>query len=174
LKKVKIIILSLFAAFIFGAAFFIGSCSKDKCNGVNCHSGTCSDGTCSCPAGFSGTDCSNELRVIFFGEYTAMDSCFTDSVGAIKPYIVEIATSSASGDRFTFSNIKNTNIQFYGAVSGSGTDFTIPTQQINYLGSTVNVSGSGSINSDHSVIKYSYTISNNGASQTCANTLTRK
>src|SRR5437773_2658197 len=59
----------IYAAFSLIFMSTITSC-KDKCKDVICQNfGTCADGTCTCPAWFEGTNCENEMRAKFYGNY---------------------------------------------------------------------------------------------------------
>ena len=50
--------------------FSVWSCTKDPCTGVVCkHGGACIDGNCICPMGYNGTDCGQQIRNQFVGDF---------------------------------------------------------------------------------------------------------
>ena len=143
--------------------FLITSCA-DPCKDVSCSdNGACDEGTCLCEAGYEGTSCETESRAKFLGEWTTID--WTCDGGSPETY-TQVFGAGASANLITIVDPAFPIIVISGEVSGN--NFTIPSQEIAFLGTSITLSGSGSIS--NGII--TMTILNATDGSNCSGTLT--
>lgn len=80
------------------ATFTISSCSeeKDPCEGVVCNNGACDGGTCACDMGYSGEDCSVEIRAQYLGTWSGPNTCTAPIPDLPLPEELSIEITAAS------------------------------------------------------------------------------
>lgn len=128
--------------------------------------------TKTCDPGYEGNDCKTEVREKFVGQWTASDDCVVDeNSGGEVPYVVINLVGDNIAD-FKITNVAGAGISLV-ATTTSSTSFAINSQDISFAGSTVTVTGNGTISEDAKTITLSYTVSGDAANLTCGATLTK-
>jgi hypothetical protein len=163
------------AAFAMALAVSFTGCT-DPCKDVVCVNGACVEGDCVCDAGYEGSDCGTAVNAKFAGTFTnAPESCVPSGPVAAG-YTISITSSSSVATRITITGLwEVSGAAATATVSSNGTDFTIERQ--NYGGSTEEIDGSGSINTDGTVITVDYSIYDAAGGlelDNCDGTLTRQ
>lgn len=162
MKKAKsLIVISILLSIILWA------CKKETnpCDRKIClNGGTCQNGTCACPAGYTGNDCSSEIRTQYYGSYNTVTSCST-------AYTITISSSSKGVTYVEIGNIdKLGSTVFAQFETNNQTTLVIP-QQVSggntFQGSITYTSGFSSAN-----ISYTKTLSG-GSVSTCTGTTTK-
>ena len=177
--------------FILALALTLQSCSK--CKDVECqNSGTCKKGDCECTApyfgtlceyecknggtisgdacncatGYEGTECETEEREKFIAIYSANATCnsgsnsYTATISKSTGSVTEVKMSGAWG---IFSNTVKATID--------GVNITIPNQEPDNDGITIE--GSGSISANEKIVSLTYTITDQSPDN-CSATWTKQ
>jgi len=105
-------------------------------------------------------------REKFIGQYDVAETCPSGNFS----YAINIVTSSASENGVIINNFGEFGQPVNGTISGS--NITIPSQNISVQGVAITLDGSGSITGNLLTINYTFNVS--GAGQTCTKNCTKQ
>ncbi len=119
------------------------SCS-DPCKNVECNNGLCLEGTCLCNTGYTGSDCSTEVREVYLGLWKS-DSWVCDGDGDDATLLISKGTSILELNVLAEGSNLIANIE--------GDEIIFLDQTIIDGGETVNLSGNASILNNELTLK---------------------
>jgi len=128
---------------------------KDACDDVDCNNnGVCSDGTCECVDGYDGTNCENEIRTSFFGDYEGPIDC--GIIIGSSDASATITADPSGADQITIDlDIDILDITPVTATVTSADNFKINTNmqsvEINGQDVDVTITGDGVLQADNSI-----------------------
>jgi hypothetical protein len=174
-KVMKNMKFSLIAAFAIALAVSFTGCT-DPCKDVTCVNGECVEGDCACDTGYEGADCGTALNAKFAGTYSNSPETCTPSGPVAAPYSVTITSSGTVPTNISITGLWEEPAAIATAtVASNGTDITIERQ--NFAGSAWEISGTGTMNADGTVLTIDYTIfdaTNGDVLDNCDATLTKQ
>ena len=148
-------------ALMFTLAFT--SC-VDPCKDVACVNGECVEGDCVCDTGYEGTLCDALMQTKFVGNYNLDEICDSGS----DNYAATITASATNIEGISINNLYDSGLNTTATVSSS----TITIESQTFGNGTI--SGTGSINTDETVININYTVTVGGQTDACIATLTKQ
>lgn len=129
--------------FLFASVVILSvACNNDPCEDVTCENGgTCFEGGCECTFEYTGTNCTDEQRTVYYGDYagTAMTS-----FGPL-PDTVKISERAGSVTGFTIDDAALLTYMLGQGIEGeltTATEMSVPNQ----TATGVTYSGSGTFN----------------------------
>jgi hypothetical protein len=76
MKKISVILSSLFVFMTIASSVVFNACTKDPCKDIICkNNGICRDGSCRCSLGFEGPFCANKMYEKFIGSWDGTYRC---------------------------------------------------------------------------------------------------
>lgn len=76
MKKISVILSSLFVFMTIASSVVFNACTKDPCKDIICkNNGICRDGSCRCSLGFEGPFCATKMYEKFIGSWDGTYRC---------------------------------------------------------------------------------------------------